>query len=582
VPEPAERESSASSRCARAGRVPPFPLPSSLMQEVLGLPWISPAATSLVRLAHLSDDPWPFLRQDPGAVLLILRGASAIPDPFPGELLHRAEPLEFALQQLVTTARRAVAGRPRQASCLSLRKIVDSCRMLARLSHRLASRTGKCDPEQAWCAGLLAPLGWLGVCTVAPEVAAACLDDPEFHRDPAGSQLRHWRITQADLARRLASNLHLPDWLAGVIGWLDLPCVHAQRFGADPRLFSVVRLAVHLAREQGIDLGLAGGAVEEEERIAGLSLLSLDAAELSGETLSPPADLEDPCGRPLLPELLAVAIENRRLRQTTVVSALSRQIDELHAALREQVQGEASRLLAAKLSALAELAAGAGHEINNPLAVISGQAQYLLAHENDLLAADQEGVTHKALHTIINQTKRIHGILRDLMQFARPAAARPSVVDLPTLLGEVAAGVADFASQKRVRVEVSARPERLAASLDVDQVRTALSCVLKNAIEAAGTDGWARLALAAQGDGVEIVIEDSGSGPTAEQRPHLFDPFYSGRSAGRGRGLGLPIAWRLARQQGGDLRLEPTRPGEPTRFVMRLPRLEAGAERQAA
>jgi signal transduction histidine kinase len=69
-----------------------------------------------------------------------------------------------------------------------------------------------------------------------------------------------------------------------------------------------------------------------------------------------------------------------------------------------------------------------------------------------------------------------------------------------------------------------------------------------------------------------VFVEDSGPGPAPEQRPHLFDPFYSGRSAGRGRGLGLPLAWRLARQQGGDVSLEPARPGQPTRFVLSLPR----------
>ena len=56
--------------------------------------------------------------------------------------------------------------------------------------------------------------------------------------------------------------------------------------------------------------------------------------------------------------------------------------------------------------------------------------------------------------------------------------------------------------------------------------------------------------------------------------PHLFDPFYCGRSAGRGKGLGLPVAWRLARQQGGDVVYAP-RPGQPTRFTMILPSAEA-------
>jgi len=57
-------------------------------------------------------------------------------------------------------------------------------------------------------------------------------------------------------------------------------------------------------------------------------------------------------------------------------------------------------------------------------------------------------------------------------------------------------------------------------------------------------------------DAITIAVEDNGPGPEAAQRPLLFDPFFSGRTAGRGRGLGLPIAWRLAHLQGGDVRLE--------------------------
>ena len=49
-------------------------------------------------------------------------------------------------------------------------------------------------------------------------------------------------------------------------------------------------------------------------------------------------------------------------------------------------------------------------------------------------------------------------------------------------------------------------------------------------------------------------LEDNGPGPTPLDREHLFDPFYSGRKAGRGPGLGLPAAWQLARQHGGDVR----------------------------
>ena len=73
-----------------------------------------------------------------------------------------------------------------------------------------------------------------------------------------------------------------------------------------------------------------------------------------------------------------------------------------------------------------------------------------------------------------------------------------------------------------------------------------------------------------QPDRLHLVVEDSGPGLTSAQREHLFDPFYSGRQAGRGRGLGLSTAWRLAREHGGDVSLDDPSEG-PTRFVLGLP-----------
>ena len=73
-----------------------------------------------------------------------------------------------------------------------------------------------------------------------------------------------------------------------------------------------------------------------------------------------------------------------------------------------------------------------------------------------------------------------------------------------------------------------------------------------------------------RGEIVEWIVEDNGAGPPAGLRDHLFDPFYSGRQAGRGRGLGLATAWRMAKEHGGDVRFEEV-PSGPTRFVLSLP-----------
>jgi signal transduction histidine kinase len=101
-----------------------------------------------------------------------------------------------------------------------------------------------------------------------------------------------------------------------------------------------------------------------------------------------------------------------------------------------------------------------------------------------------------------------------------------------------------------------------------------LHCLLRNAIEAAPAEGWVGVRVQVFADALEFIVEDNGLGPTPAARQHMFDPFFSGRSAGRGRGLGLPTAWRLAQLNGGHVRFEDAGPGL-TRFVCRFPLLPA-------
>jgi signal transduction histidine kinase len=223
------------------------------------------------------------------------------------------------------------------------------------------------------------------------------------------------------------------------------------------------------------------------------------------------------------------------------------------------------RLRALKLHALAEFAAGAAHEVNNPLAVISGQAQYLRGREDD-------PSRQRALQAIINQTHRIHQVLTEVMQFARPSRPQKERIEVRTLVREAALALGDLARQRDVRLICSEPDQSVAVVADPRQIRTALECLLRNALEAAPAGGWARLQVQTPAaDRLELVVEDNGTGPGSQQREHLFDPFYSGRLAGRGRGLGLPTAWRLVREHGGDVRYDGPSSG-PTRFVLSLPR----------
>lgn len=538
------------------------PVGAVLAEAVLQRAWLPPSAASLTALARYPvPAAWPLLRDDPGAILLLLRRPAD--GSRPSFLSRMLDPfvLDEAVRLLDRPAEDAVDW-----NAAVVRPVYRAAVALATLARDHAVRVGGCDPDEAWACGLLTPLGWLGVCAADPSAAAACLADAEFVHNPSQTQRRRWGLDQFALSRRLARRWRLPDWLTAVIGCLHLLPELARHFGPDPTLLSCVRRAVEEARAGGVDLGLAGPEVRKGPA-------------------GPPAALAEPEARvwespyrpPLLRDLLVMAAENRRLREAAHGVRLEREVDQLHQALEEQTAGEEGRLKAGKLDALAEFAAGAGHEINNPLAVISGQAQYVLAHADEWFQGDPER-PRKALQTIIGQTHRVHGILRDVMQFARPAVPRPVWFDLPSLLAETASFLRDLAEQRRVRIEIGRAPDRLAAFADVEQVRQALTCLLRNAVEAAPAESWARIRVVepVPGSLVEVAVEDGGPGPEPAQRPALFDPFYSGRAAGRGRGLGLPIAWRLARQQGGDVRLDAARTGQPTRFLLSLPRPSAG------
>src|SRR5262249_46661238 len=152
-----------------------------------------------------------------------------------------------------------------------------------------------------------------------------------------------------------------------------------------------------------------------------------------------------------------------------------------------------------------------------------------------------------------------------------PPTPQRQLVDVPQLLRDVALALGETALQRGVELVCPPPPLPITLYADVRQVRTALTCLLRNAVEAAPARGWAGVRVERPApDLLEFVVEDSGGGPAPALRDHLFDPFYSGRPAGRGRGLGLPTAWRLAREQGGDVRFDEHAPG-PTRFVLSLP-----------
>lgn len=221
------------------------------------------------------------------------------------------------------------------------------------------------------------------------------------------------------------------------------------------------------------------------------------------------------------------------------------------------------------ISATAELASGAAHELNSPLAIIDGRAQ-------QLLTSDLDEPTRAALEAIRANVARCSQIVSDLQAFAEPPPPRLEAVDLAVLLRETAAEwtAAGRVAPGQLRLELS--DGLPLAWVDHGYIRESLDLLLANALQA--TDPGSRLLTikAARhptddhSGWVVVSMADNGCGMTPEVRERAFDPFFSYRPAGRGRGLGLSRVRRMVTGCGGFVRLE-SAPDRGTTVTLGLP-----------
>jgi signal transduction histidine kinase len=250
-------------------------------------------------------------------------------------------------------------------------------------------------------------------------------------------------------------------------------------------------------------------------------------------------------------------------RQVAERDRLARQLDGVVSAHRGRVAREEPTRRRLMLDALAEFAAGAGHELNNPLAVIVGRAQLLLAKEDDPDAT-------RSLRAIIAQAQRAARILRDLMYVARPPEPRPRPCQPEEIVRACLRDLQADAEARGVKIVADSRDSGLRVWADPEPLRQIADILARNALEASSSGGLVQFTASGDDRAVRWTVHDNGRGIGATEGLHLFDPFYCGRSAGRGLGLGLPRAARIVAQAGGDLKWQSS-PGLGTTFIVTLP-----------
>lgn len=260
----------------------------------------------------------------------------------------------------------------------------------------------------------------------------------------------------------------------------------------------------------------------------------------------------------LLRRLAEIAEDNHDL------AAILPQVTQLLARLADLERSFAGELQREKLAAMRALAYGASHEINNPLANIAARAQSLLADEKD-------PQRRRSLATINAQAFRAHEMISDLMLFAKPPAPRKLPIDLVPLVDRVLQElVGDAREQGTQLARADNGTSTLIVEADEVQLGVALKALCQNALEAVRRGGRILVIVELIDGRAQIHVSDSGPGLTEESQRHLFDPFYSGREAGRGLGLGLSKVWRIMELHGGQTLVQ-GRPGEGTTLTLVLP-----------
>jgi len=234
-------------------------------------------------------------------------------------------------------------------------------------------------------------------------------------------------------------------------------------------------------------------------------------------------------------------------------AALRRSLDQLEHAQQAVVANE-------RLAALGQMAATVGHELRNPLGVLTN-SMYLI-RRSTLATADDR--LNRQLDTADREISAATLIVSDLLEFSRPRAANPTTVDVEGLLAE-AVSVAPPPTGIRVEQVGGGLPPVVA---DRDQIRQVILNLLTNAYEAMPDGGLVTVGGKKADDAVEIFVTDGGTGMDEQTRAQVFEPFFSKKI--KGTGLGLAVSKRIAESHGGTLSIT-SEEGRGTTAVLALP-----------
>lgn len=245
------------------------------------------------------------------------------------------------------------------------------------------------------------------------------------------------------------------------------------------------------------------------------------------------------------------------------------QVDALRAANAELAQAQRALERSARLAGVGRLAAGVAHELGNPLAAVMGYVELLVG------GLDDPAVERELLRAAQRELSRMNQIIVELLNYARPSAARLEPVDLRAAAVRAVETVAPLPEFRGLRFELppGSGPAVLVEATP-DKLHQVLLNLLFNGRDAQAGQGELRLDVFEDHGQAALSVEDRGPGFPEAVRARLGEPFFTTKGPGDGTGLGLATCIQIIEGFGGALRFE-DRPGGGARVSLRLPLLGA-------
>jgi PAS domain S-box-containing protein len=224
-----------------------------------------------------------------------------------------------------------------------------------------------------------------------------------------------------------------------------------------------------------------------------------------------------------------------------------------------------------RLAALGTLAAGVGHEINNPLAsVLAGVESLQRWLERRKFAKDDLVEAAEILDVLEREVHRCRDTTDKLMLLAQPVSTQPEWFDLNQAVRDTLSLLSHQMRKQGIEAEERLDPDLPPIWARHSSMRGVCMNLMMNAVQAMPNGGRLTAGTARGGAGVMLTIEDTGVGIAADHLDRIWDAFFTTKPVGQGTGLGLSITQRVVSRHGGTIGVE-SRPGQGARFIVELP-----------